>query len=91
MDLEQSKRMFNDEFRREVMLTGQVTNIRIVNIEVRILKYFKGFKFSLKTAIDADNSALFVIWTVLDYPKGFDLELDDLPDAIRSLDEVRKG
>ena len=35
MDLEQSKRMFNDEFRREVMLTGQVTNIRIVNIEVR--------------------------------------------------------
>ena len=42
----------------------------------------------LKTVIDADNSALFVIWTVLDYPKGFDLELDDLPDAIRSLDEV---
>ena len=44
----------------------------------------------LKTVIDADNSALFVIWTVLDYPKGFDLELDDLPDAIRSLDEVIK-
>ena len=44
----------------------------------------------MKTAIDADNSALFVIWTVLDYPKGFDLELDDLPDAIRSLDEVMK-
>ena len=37
MDLEQSKRMFNDEFRREVMLTGHVTNIRIVNIEVRYL------------------------------------------------------
>ena len=35
MDLEQSKRMFNDEFRREVMVTGHVTNIRIVNIEVR--------------------------------------------------------
>lgn len=40
MDLEQSKRMFNDEFRREVMLTGHVTNIRIVNIEVRKMTNF---------------------------------------------------
>ena len=43
MDLEQSKRMFNDEFRREVMLTGQVTNIRIVNIEVRKMMEFYHF------------------------------------------------
>ena len=40
MDLEQSKRMFNDEFRREVMVTGHVTNIRIVNIEVRKMMNF---------------------------------------------------
>ena len=43
---------------------------------------------NFQTAIDADNSALFVIWSVLDYPKGFDLMLNDLPDAIRPLDEV---
>jgi len=76
MDLEQSRRMFNDEFRRAVTLAGKVTNIRVVNIE---------------TAIDADNSALFVIWSVLDYPKGFDLMLNDLPDAIRPLDEIEKN
>ena len=46
MDLEQSKRMFNDEFRREVMLTGQVTNIRIVNIEVRMMMEFYLLTFS---------------------------------------------
>ena len=47
MDLEQSKRMFNDEFRREVMLTGQVTNIRIVNIEVReMMEFYELLTFS---------------------------------------------
>ena len=38
--------------------------------------------------IDFENSALFVIWTVLDYPRNVDVELNDLPDAIRPLDEV---
>ena len=31
---------------------------------------------------------MFVIWTVLDYPRNVDVELNDLPDAIRPLDEV---
>ena len=31
-----------------------------------------------------------MIWTVLDYPKNIDIELGDLPDAIRTLDEVIK-
>ena len=29
-----------------------------------------------------------MIWTVLDYPRNVDVELNDLPDAIRPLDEV---
>ena len=40
MDLDQSRRMFNDEFRRAVTLAGKVTNIRVVNIEVRGAEIF---------------------------------------------------
>ena len=40
--------------------------------------------------IDFANSAVFVIWTVLDYPRNFDIELGDIPDAIRPLPEVRR-
>ena len=38
--------------------------------------------------IDFANSAVFVLWTVLDYPRNFDVELGDIPDAIRPLQEV---
>ena len=32
---------------------------------------------------------MFVIWTLLDYPRNIDVELGDIPDAIRPLKEVR--
>ena len=73
MDIENTRKIFNDEIRFAVSLWGQVNYIRIVNIEFDI---------------DFDNSALYVIWTLLDYPKNMDVDLHDLPDAIRPLDEV---
>ena len=41
--------------------------------------------------IDFANSAVFVIWTLLDYPRNIDVELGDIPDAIRPLKEVRNA
>jgi len=74
MDIENTRKIFNDEIRFAVSLWGQVNYIRIVNIEFDI---------------DFDNSALYVIWTLLDYPKNMDVDLHDLPDAIRPLDEIK--
>ena len=76
MDIENTRKLFNDEVRKSVTSWGRVSNIRVVNIEFDI---------------DFTNSALFVVWTILDYPKNMDIDLEDIsnnPDAFRQLDEV---
>ena len=78
MDIENTRKLFNDEVRKSVTSWGRVSNIRVVNIEFDI---------------DFTNSALFVVWTILDYPKNMDIDLEDIsnnPDAFRPMDEVNK-
>jgi len=74
MDIENTRKLFNDEVRNAVTMWGKVTHIRVVNIEFDI---------------DFANSAVFVLWTVLDYPRDIDMELGDIPDAIRPLKEIK--
>jgi len=76
MDLEETIYDFYKNTRASVTVFGRVTPIRVVNIEADI---------------DYDNSALFVIFTVVGYPKGFAVELGDFPDATRSLDQVESN
>ena len=89
MDIENTRKLFNDEVRNAVTLWGHVTHIRVVNIEVKYNDSFNIIdKIYLQFDIDFANSAMFVIWTVLDYPRNLDVELGDIPDAIRPLPEV---
>jgi len=76
MDIEHTSKLFNDEVRNKVVTWGRVTSIRVVNIEYDI---------------DFTNSAFYLIFTVLDYPPNIDMELNELPDAIRPNDEVKKN
>ena len=46
--------------------------------------------FSLQVDIDFENKAFFLVFTVLGYPPGMDEQLNELPDAIRPLPEVKK-
>jgi hypothetical protein len=66
--------------------------VLLLTISLSII--FSAFHFdqplSFKVDIDFDNKAFFVIFTVLGYPPGMDEELNELPDAIRPLPEVRK-
>jgi len=76
MDIENTRKLFNDEARFAITTWGKVTNIRVVNIQFDI---------------DFTNQAFYLIWTVLDYPKNIDIELQDLPDAIRPLNEIKSN
>jgi len=76
MDLEETVYDFYKETRASVTIFGKVTPIRVVNIEADV---------------DHKNSALFVIFTVVDYPRQFAVELGDFPDAVRSMDEVESN
>merc|ERR1711970_228961 len=76
MDIENTAKLFDDEARNSVVLWGRVTHIRVVDI---------------KFDIDFSNSAFYLIFTVLDYPPNMDVELNDLPDAIRPNKEVKKN
>jgi len=76
MDIENTIREFYVETRQSIVIWGEITPIRVQNIEV---------------FIDADNSAFFVIFTIVDFPPGFDYELNEFPNAIRPLDEVKKN
>jgi len=76
MDIEHTSKLFHDEVRNSVVLWGRVTSIRVVDI---------------KFDIDFPNSAFYLIFTVLDYPPNVDIELNELPDAIRPIKEVKKN
>jgi len=79
MDIENTRKLFNDEVRKSVTSWGLVSNLRVVNIEFDI---------------DFTNSALFVVWTILDYPKNVDIDIQDVsnnPDAFRPMDEIKSN
>jgi len=76
MDIEHTNKLFNDEVRKSVVIWGRVTSIRVVKIEFDI---------------DFSNGAFYLIFTVLDYPPNVDIELNELPDAIRPIDEVKEN
>eukprot|EP00092_Neocalanus_flemingeri_P024038 GFUD01026073.1.p1 GENE.GFUD01026073.1~~GFUD01026073.1.p1 ORF type:complete len:177 (+),score=42.49 GFUD01026073.1:62-532(+) len=76
MDIEHTNKLFHDEVRKSVVVWGQVTSIRVVDI---------------KFDIDFSNSAFYLIFTVLDYPPNTDIELNELPDAIRPIAEVKQN
>ena len=67
---------------RSYQIKLNLTKSHVTNLG---LKMFLHFQFD----IDFTNQAFYLIWTVLDYPKNIDIELQDLPDAIRPLNEVK--
>jgi len=74
MDIEKTFRLFERATRETVTIWGKVTPIRVQNIEVDI---------------DFDNKAYFVIFTLVGYPPGMGDQLNELPDAVRKLAEIR--
>jgi len=76
MDIENTRKLFNDEARFAITTWGKVTHIRVVNIQFDI---------------DLTNQVFYLIWTVLDYPKNIDIDLHDLPDSIRPLNEIKSN
>ena len=89
MDIEHTSKLFHDEVRNSVVLWGRVTSIRVVDIKVIQYLYFSQHQIEkLQFDIDFPNSAFYLIFTVLDYPPNVDIELNELPDAIRPIKEV---
>ena len=91
MDIEHTSIKFNDEVRKSVVIWGRVTSIRVVDIKVAQETYIFIFNFQFtkfQFDIDFANSAFYLIFTVLDYPPNVDIQLNDLPDAIRPIAEV---
>jgi len=76
MDIENTMRDFMIAVRTAVTMYGGVTPIRVQNIEVYV---------------DEDNKSMFVVFTVLGFPPGFDILLNEVPSAFRSLDEVKSN
>lgn len=73
MDIENTLREFYKNTRAAIVFWGQVTPIRVQNIE---------------SDIDEHNKALFVIFTVVGYPKNFAPINTESTDAYRDLDEI---
>jgi len=74
MDIDNMMKTFIISARSTVTILGDITPIRVQNIEVYV---------------DEDNKSMFLVFTVLGFPPGFDLLLNENPAAFRSLDEVK--
>lgn len=74
MDIENTIRQFYREVRYSVVIWGEVTPIRVQNIEMDI---------------DFANSAYYIIFTVVDYPPNMDEQLNEFPNAVRPIAEVK--